>query len=180
MATQPKANPIKGIWSVYDADLKSIAVFDTFLDYDATQESKVVTMPVEKGSFAGYNKVASPYDVTVRLARSGPPETLAKFITDLERFANGTDLVSVVTPHKVYTNANIESFKHGMKRESGVSMLVAELSLVEIRQVSANYKRVKRAGHKKPQDRGLVQAQKPRVAVLEAANKGVKAWAGIK
>lgn len=166
-----KPNPIKGVWSIYDADLKPIAVFDTFLDYDATQESKVVTMPVEKGSFAGYNKVASPYDVTVRLARAGTPETLAKFINDLERFANGTDLVSVVTPRRVYTNANIESFKHGTKRESGTSILIAELSLVEIRQVSANYKRVKRAGHKKPEDRGLVQAKTPRTSLLASAKK---------
>jgi len=171
MAAQPKPNAVKGIWSVYDANLKPIAVFDTFLDYDAEEFSKVATMPIEKGSFAGYNKIASPYAVTVRLARSGTPYALEKFIYALERFANGTDLVSVVTPHKVYTNANIEGFKHSMKRETGVSMLVAELSLVEIRQVSANYKRVKRAGHKRPEDRGLVQAKPPRTSILSSAKK---------
>lgn len=169
-------NPVRGVWDIYDSLNKSIATFDTFLDYEANQEGKVLTMPVENGGFAGYNKVASPYAVTVRLARSGPPHTLAQFIASLEKFANGTDLVTVMTPHKVYANANIESFNHAMKRESGISTLVAELSLVEIRQVSPAYKRVARASHARPVDRGLVQEKTPRVSLLAS---GVNAAKGL-
>jgi hypothetical protein len=169
-------NPVKGIWDIYDSQNRPIASFDTFLDYEASQESKVLTMPVENGGFAGYNKVASPYAVTVRLARSGSPNVLAQFIAALEKFANSTDLVTVMTPHKVYTNANIESFNHVMKREAGISSLVAELFLVEVRQVSPTYKSVRYAGHNRPVDRGLVQGKPPRTSLLAS---GVNAARGL-
>ena len=52
--------------------------FDTFIACTVKSENKVAQNPTEKGSFADYNKVASPISVGLILARSGPSDELPK------------------------------------------------------------------------------------------------------
>ena len=89
-----------GNWSIFDKDGAKALDFDTFFSCSIKAENKISSNPVEKGSFADYNKVASPTAVSVVMGRTGKSDELAAFLEALDKLAESTDLVSIVTPEK--------------------------------------------------------------------------------
>ena len=133
-------------WMLTDAKTgKNIVEFTSFIDADIKAESKVVTGPIEQGSFASYNKVENPNQIKVTLGISGDTAQLQNAINQLEKYAGSTDLVCLVTPTAEYEDMNLERFDYQLKRETGRGALYVSLSLVEIRQVQAAYTNVKLA-----------------------------------
>ena len=105
------------------------------LSVDISAENQVAHEPVEKGSFAAYNKAASPTQLRVTLSRGGTGYDQQSMLDTLERLCNGTDLVTLVTPAQEYAGYNLESYTYSRKSDRGAQLLVVELSLIEIRQV---------------------------------------------
>lgn len=148
-----------GNWTLYNADGEAAVPFDTFIACTVKNESKVVQNPTEKGSFADYNKVASPISLGVILGKSGSSDELAQTLKALDELVEGTDLLSVVTPEKTYLDLNLVSYDCDRKAENGVDRLLVSLLLEEIRQVEPEYsteriKRPKQAGDSKTQNVG--------------------------
>lgn len=157
-------------WTLLDEDGTSPLTFDAMLDVDVSAENQVAHEPVEKGSFAAYNKAASPTRLRVTLSRSGTEDDQQAVLDTLERLCNGTDLVTLVTPAQEYAGYNLESYTYSRKSNSGAQLLVVELSLIEIRQVdtqaTTTVKALTPAQVKKKSDAttantGKVQATKP-------------------
>ena len=86
-----------------------------FLSADIRNESKVVSAPVEEGSFATYNKVATPLEVNVTLGIQGDDSTLQDALDTLTTLQAGTQLVSLVTPNAEYPDLNLEGFNYSRK-----------------------------------------------------------------
>ena len=146
-----------GQWMLNDNKTgKAIVTFTSFIDADIKDEAKVVSGPIEKGSFASYNKVESPLEAKVTLGISGSISTLQNALDSLKRYANSTDLVDLVTPTSEYESLNLERFDYQLKRETGHGALYVSLSLVEIRQVQSEYTNAQVAPQ---QDRGKVQTK---------------------
>lgn len=148
-----------GNWTLYNADGEAAVPFDTFIACTVKSENKVAQNPTEKGSFADYNKVASPISVGLILARSGPSDELAQTLNALDRLVESTELLSVVTPEKTFLDFNLASYDYDRKAENGVDRLLVSLVLEEIRQVEPEYgneqiKRPKQAGDSKTQNAG--------------------------
>lgn len=172
-----------GNWDIFDKDGGKALDFDTFFSCSVKAENKVSSNPVEKGSFADYNKVASPTALTVVLGRTGKSDELAAFLTALDKLADGTDLVSIVTPEKTFLDYNLVSYDYDRQAENGVDRLLVGLMLQEIRQVEPRYsnetiKPISKAQAKNPEDAstadaGKQQGQTTRASVLE------KLWEGI-
>ena len=80
-----------GNWSIFDKDGAKALDFDTFFSCSIKAENKIGSNPVEKGSFADYNKVASPTAVSVVLGRTGKSDELAAFLTCLLYTSDAAD-----------------------------------------------------------------------------------------
>ena len=145
-------------WGIYDANgnaladpsdlsgvtqstLNSLGLSSTMstVSVEYTNQSRLSDFPVEKGSFAQYNKVQTPGEVSVTLAFSGTEQDRASFLTAIDKASKSVDLYSVVTPEVTYLNQNIEGYSYSRTAEHGTTLLIVQLNLKEIRQVSAQY-----------------------------------------
>lgn len=113
--------------------------FDVFLSCDYRNESQVPSQPVEEGGFAVFNKIATPYTVSVKLAKTGAPDALTAFLADVEALEGSLDLYAVTTPERVFTNMNVVAVRYARQASSGADRVVVELGLQEIRQVTPAY-----------------------------------------
>jgi hypothetical protein len=116
-------------------------VLSTF-SFDYIREAKVSDFPIELGSFAAYNKVQNPANPMVTLILDGTENDRTTFLTAMESAVASTDLYSVVTPEVVYVNYSIERFSYSRKASKGATLLYVEVSLKEIRQITAAFAQV--------------------------------------
>lgn len=98
--------------------------FDSLMGIDIADESSVIDEPVELGSFASYNKVASPLQIRVALGFSG---------SDAEFGERLTELVGLVTGAAYYESLSVEALRYSRSAEQGYYLV--DLNLKEVRQV---------------------------------------------
>lgn len=139
MAFAPLPSGQPGVWAIYDEQGQAAVEFDVFLDCGAKAASKIAQNPVEQGSFASYNKIASPMALTVTLARTGSATQLGAMLERLDALVESTALVSVVTPGRTYVDYGLESYDYTRTTDTGADRLLVSLTLQEIRQVEPRY-----------------------------------------
>ena len=106
---------------------------------ELTAEGKVVSAPIEQGSFASYNKVATPASIRATLAAEGELSDLQYVVDTLFSLKDGTEIVNFVTPVREYQGYTVEKFSYQQAAEKGVNVLYVEISLVEIKEVEPQY-----------------------------------------
>jgi hypothetical protein len=150
---------------------------DSVLDLKQTGKSKVSTFPVEEGAFASYNKVQEPDATKVRIAVGGPDRVAAlQAALDTEKAA--CNLYNVVTPTKTYLNVTLENYDHEQTSSNGgVSGLVVDLSLVQVREVTPAHttvaiKKPKQPASASTKTGGKAQGQTP-------AAKPTRTWSTV-
>ena len=151
-------------WALITDKGTTAVTFDSMLSIDVKNENKLLSSPVEESGFASYNKVASPLDIYVELAASASESGHAALLAALDKLASGTELVSLVTPDQEYRHLNIESYSTKRTAAEGATLLVAELHLLEVRQVKVQVSQAairspKRATSASAVDRGQVQVE---------------------
>jgi len=122
-------------WTLLTEDGADVLEFDSMLSVEVSSENQVAYEPVEKGSFASYNKASTPTQLRVSLARSGTGYDQQAMLNTLDSLCAGTDLVTLVTPAQEYAGYNLEAYSCSRTDSGGAQLLVVDLSLVEIRQV---------------------------------------------
>ena len=162
-------------WALISDKGTTVAPFDSMLSIDVKNENKLLTSPVEESGFASYNKVASPLDIYVELAASASESGHAALLAALDKLAAGTELVSLVTPDQEYRHLNIESYS----TTEGATLLVAELHLLEVRQVKVQVSKAairspKRATSASKVDTGQKQAQEFDASLMFRIGEAVK------
>ena len=147
---------------------------------DYSKETRVSDFPLEHGSFASYNKVETPAAPVVTLCLTGSENNRRTFLESIDTACKSTDLYSVVTPEKDYIGYTIERYNYARTASKGATLLIVEITLKEIREVSALYTmsnkgkvdKPKEAGATPQADNGKVQAQTPKPSTLKSiANK---------
>lgn len=147
---------------------------------DYSKETKVSDFPIEQGSFASYNKVETPASPIVTLCLTGSENNRRTFLEAIDKAVKSTDLYSVVTPEVTYIDYSIERYNYSRRSSKGATLLIVEITLKEIRQVSSQYTQSskgqvdapKDAGATPTADNGKVQAQTPPPSTLKSiANK---------
>lgn len=118
---------------------RQIAPITSFLGLSYKGESKVTRYPVEKGGFFSANKVASPWAIPLQVAITGAPERLRAILAELNKYAEGVELINVTTPFWTYLDGNIETLNWTLKEGGASGMLTLELGVVEIRQIVPRY-----------------------------------------
>lgn len=183
MATLAQSGPLpagqQGEWTIYDESDNAVIPFDTFFGLTFGQENKVAEKPVERGKFVNYNKTIAAKRITVRLGKTGNPTELSGYLDALDTLCAGTDLVSVVTPEKTYTDVNAVRYDYDRTTEMGVDRIIVELGLQEIAQVEARYsnealpqRKVKSAQDADGTDRGKQQGDED-ASVAAQIGKGL-------
>lgn len=140
---------------------------------DYSKETKVSDFPVERGSFASYNKVEAPSNPVVTLTVAGGESARRTFLEAIDKASKSTDLYSVVTPEKTYINYNVERYNYQRRNSRGTTLIIVEIALKEIRQVSAAYSKKAVVAPKKVAatpsvDSGKIQSKVPKVSTLKS------------
>lgn len=144
--------------------------------FEMSADTKISDFQVERGSFANYNKVVLSREPTVTLVLGGSSSDRTAFLAQIEQARQSTNLYSVVTPEVTYFNYSVERYSLIRRAERGATLLAVELTLREIRQVSAAFSTVQTPINQPqnpaatPQSNsGLVQPQAPPQSVLKSA-----------
>ena len=152
--------------------------FDVFCQMEAKAENSVAYEQLEKGSFAAYNKQASPMEIRCVLASTKAYALQQDMLESLDTLCKGTDLVSLVTPSQEYPNLNLESYNYSRTEQGGAALLTVELRLIEIREVESaattqvsEQPKISQGQSKEPsnadtKDTGKAQAKEPYKSVL--------------
>lgn len=154
--------------------LQSVGIGPTLstnsLGYD--KEMRVSDFPVERGGFAAYNKVELPATPVVTMALDATEADRTFYLNAVDAATKSTNLYNVVTPEVTYINYTIESYRYERRQTRGATLLMLELHLVEIREVSAVFSQTikdpKNPGATPQDNAGIVQPQVPQTSVLQS------------
>lgn len=163
---------VSRVWGIYSEDGRTLALeADSVVSVGYRQGSSISQYPVEQGAFGSYNKVATPFSPRVRVSKGGNVAARAAFLARCEEMAASLDLYRIVTPERVYLNANIERIEYARNAESGVGLISVDIVFVEIRQVNViSYTQAKEPSGAKASQGGNVQAQAATEADLGTAS----------
>lgn len=139
MAIVQSANRPTAQWTIYEAETGDALNFRAFMGADISADSKVISAPVERGSFVSYNKVNSPLEVTVQGAIKGEPDELATALDKLDELRQGVTLLNVVTPDRVYRDVNLVKLSYARTVDDGADLIIFEARFTEIKQITAMY-----------------------------------------
>ena len=109
--------------------------FHSMLELGAEESSNLPEEPIEKGSFADYNRTINPITISCRLASQGTPSTLQSMIERLQELKTGTEKLTFITPMMTYENFMLESFDYRKDEHTGHNVLVVDVRLKEIREI---------------------------------------------
>lgn len=144
--------------------------------FEYTKETRVSDFPVERGTFASYNKVELPSNPTVIFTFQGTESERRSFLDAIENATVSTELFTIITPEVQYVDHTIESYNYRRTNENGTTLLTVELTLKQVRQVEAKYSTqdksqittAKSVGASPAIDSGKVQPKKPEVSTIKA------------
>lgn len=103
------------------------------------KETRISDFPIEGGSFATFNKVEMPAEPTVTLCFSGSEGERTALLDYLDAACKSTDFFSVSTPEVTYVGYSIQGYSYQRRAQNGATLLIIDVSLKEIREVSAQY-----------------------------------------
>lgn len=126
-------------WAIVNEDGVSIADFGSIISVEAQYGGQVVSEPVERGSFATYNKTSEPISVYTTAARAGASDELQAVLDALAEVKASTDLYRIITPEQEYTSLSLESYNYKRVREDGANVLIIEMLWIEVKQVETHY-----------------------------------------
>lgn len=139
---------------------------------DYRKETRVSDFPVERGGFASYNKVEIPATPSVTLCFEGTESDRTTFLNAIDAATKSTQLYNVVTPEITYVGYTLEDYRYERRALRGATLLMVQIDLVEVRQVSAVYTKAVIVAPKDPgatpaASNGVVQPQTPPTSILK-------------
>lgn len=166
-------------WGVFDTSFQVALKVDSVLDFDVRNEWRISNFPIEKGSFASYNKVAVPFELSVRVAKIGTGVgDRAQFLADVSTLAKDLKLYTILTPERAYDKCNITRYEVTRRGAEGAySLTEVDLFFVQILEVTAQYSTTQAATQnaqlpvsQPPVSRGIVQPAKPFPDITKSEN----------
>ncbi len=123
-------------WGIYDAAGNLAINPDSFVGIEYVNSSRISSYPVEKGAFASYNKVQNPRSYSIVMSKGGTQASMDNFLSILENLEETTDLYTIVTPNRSYSNTNVDRTEYRREIRNGAGMIIAIIHFTEIRQAS--------------------------------------------
>lgn len=153
-------------WMIFDSKIQQAIFPDSIISVDARSDSKIATHPVEKGSFASYNKTQMPNEVRVVMTCSGSgASTRGDFIQTLEAMKQSTKLYSIGTEDNIYSGMNLVHYDIRREATKGARMIIVECIFVEVRETAtATYTTTQQPSGSDVKNNGQLTAQTPTAA----------------
>ena len=127
-------------WGIFNQYGIPILLADNVLSVKYGTTGTVANAPIEKGSFASYNKVEDPYKATVEMSKgSGGSFQRGAFLAQLEMLKNSTLKFYVITPEYVYKDACIVGLDYARSSSDGAQLIKVNVHLEEVREVVVEY-----------------------------------------
>jgi len=164
-------------WGVFNQFGIPVLLADNVTEVRYQSTSTVASAPIERGSFASYNKVGDPYQATVRMTKgSGGATMRGLFVGQLETLSKSTLLFHVITPEYVYRNASITGLDYMRTAGEGARLIEANITLEEVREATVSYdtEEVKKPEDSATKDGGNKQPQEPNDSYLYSIKERLK------
>ncbi|EOJ8666975.1 phage baseplate protein [Providencia stuartii] len=127
-------------WGIFNQYGVPLLLADNVISLQYQNQNRVVSAPIEKGSFASYNKVADPWKATIQLSKgSGGTFERGAFLAQLEVLSKSTLKFIIITPEFVYKFANITGYDLAREAKDGATLIKVNVHLEEIREVTVKY-----------------------------------------
>ncbi|MCU4576142.1 hypothetical protein KTJ34_01780 [Acinetobacter courvalinii] len=161
-------------WGIFDENGKPLIIADTVVELSYKNSAKISQHPVAEGAFASYNKVASPFETTIRLSKGSGLKALSEldnvlqngigsigkgalnarvdFLETIDELSKSLTLVHVITPEKTYKNCNISEYSYRREQSNGAHMLTVDINLVEVRVTQVAYSKITSTENSKQPD----------------------------
>lgn len=111
--------------------------FNSMQEFSAEKSSRLPDEPIEKGSFATYNRIIEPRAITCRLSIEGGASKLQSAIDRLTTLCENNEKITLTTPEQSYKNMMLESFDYRRDATNGRGVLFVDLRFKEIREVAS-------------------------------------------
>lgn len=121
------------LWGLYDQSGNPALVADSCISVGYAKEWRISTYPLEAGAFQSYNKVETPGDPRLVLAKSGNDGERADFLNTLDTITGSLDLYTVVTPTVSYDSVNVTRYDYSRRADQGAQIIVASIVLEQVR-----------------------------------------------
>lgn len=166
------------VWGVFDENNNPVLSPDSILDFGVRQDFRVSDFPVQQGQFASYNKVLLPFDVAIKMTRSGTVAERTAFLGQVDAVSKSLNLFTIVTPEKTYLDCNAVHYEVTRRGRDGAFWLDdVEMHFRQIVQVTAQYSTTNQQPTANAQNpaavpavnQGQVQAQPPTPAIQQSA-----------
>lgn len=112
---------------------KTIASFDSFISFNGVHETQVVQNAIENGSFRSVNKIQKPNTCVIELAKGGYRSAIQEVLDNLKYYQQSLALCKIITPFGILSNMNITKLEYSFNENNGSNLLVAKLTLQEVR-----------------------------------------------
>lgn len=124
-------------WQILGADGALIIEPDSVVSFEYRNEQKLVSHPIERGSFADFNKVATPYDVRMRMTCGGQGAmSRDQFLSQMASLVGSIELCSIVTPDAAYAGANMVHWDYRRENRNGATLLTVDAWFEEVRETA--------------------------------------------
>ena len=166
------------VWGLVNEFGVPVVLADNVLGLSFQSASTIVNAPIEGGSFASYNKVATPSQAVVQMSKgSGGALQRGAFLAQLLALEGSTLKFYVISPEFVHRNMCITNVDYARSAQEGVQLIVVNVSLEEVREVKVNYsfEEVEAPSDAKAVDGGSVQPKEVSQSGLVEAGK----WIGV-
>ncbi|MFT8419399.1 MAG: hypothetical protein ABF636_11315 [Acetobacter sp.] len=145
-------------WGIFTPDNRPVLTSGHVRALGVQSQCSIASAPLEDGSFLSYNKVRLPGQYVVEMlcdgssmelgsasalgdllgsfglpGLSGALQTRALFLAALDALVADLGLYHIVMPEAVYANVNVTGYRLRREVRQGVTLLLAELSVQEVR-----------------------------------------------
>lgn len=121
-------------WAIIK-DGRAVIAFTSMLAVEISSDSTLPEEPIEKGSFATYNRTLYSDRLQVKLGIEGDEAELQRAQDVLKELKSGTDVFSLATPDYEHKNLTLEGYDYTRDTTAAGGLLVVDLRLKEIREV---------------------------------------------
>ena len=120
-------------WGIFDSYGNQAVFPDSFFGVEVVVPNMLCDAPIEQGSFATYNKVKAPNRITVRMVSGGTLYNRQSFLATIDQMSHDTNLYSILTPEKSWTNMNLVAYDFRREAVHGANMLMVNCAFEEVR-----------------------------------------------
>lgn len=128
------------VWGIFDKNNREVLSQDSTLNFSHRKEWSIPDFPIQRGSYASYNKVSIPGDITERFSKGGSLSDRSAFLKTIDDIAGDLNLYSIVTPERTYIECNIRAYEVTRRDKNAAYFLDdVDIHFRQIRQVTAQY-----------------------------------------